>query len=97
VTTSLKKRAQTTISTAYGDELCCLIRLQRMEPLWSRAVATSGNRSQTDTLRKRLKQAKTVAVGCDRLPETFPGKEEVAFLAPQNAKSCEPEGPQDLT
>jgi hypothetical protein len=26
---------------------------------------------------ERLKQAKTVAAGCDRLPETFHGKEEV--------------------
>jgi hypothetical protein len=27
----------------------------------------------------------------------LPVKEGVDFLAPQNAKSCEPEGPQDLT
>jgi hypothetical protein len=38
---------------------------------------------------------------CHRLPLVaevpLSGKEGVDFLAPQNAKSCEPEGPQDLT
>jgi hypothetical protein len=48
-----------------------------MEPLWSPAGATGGKRWQMERLRKRLKQAKTVAVGCDRLPETFHGKEGV--------------------
>jgi hypothetical protein len=48
-----------------------------MEPLWSPAVATGGNRWQMGTAQKRLRQAKTVAVGCDRLPESFHGKEEV--------------------
>jgi len=43
-------------------------RQQGMEPLWSPAVATGG---------KRLRQPKTVAVGCDRLPEAFHGKEGV--------------------
>lgn len=38
-----------------------------MEPLWSPVVATGGNRWQNATPQKRLKQAKTVAVGCDRL------------------------------
>jgi hypothetical protein len=85
-----------------------------MEPLWSPAVATGGNAWQMRTPGKRLKEAKTVAVGCDQLPEVFmvrvPSaplatgcgrplsvKEGVDFLAPQNGKSCEPEGPQDLT
>jgi hypothetical protein len=36
--------------------------------LWSRAVATAGNRWQTGRPRKRLKKLKTVAVGCDPLP-----------------------------
>jgi hypothetical protein len=39
-----------------------------MERLWSRGGATGGNRSQMGKPRKRLEQAKTVAVGCDRLP-----------------------------
>jgi hypothetical protein len=33
------------------------------------------------------------ATGCGR---SLPVKKEVDFLAPQNAKSCEPEGAQDL-
>jgi hypothetical protein len=48
-----------------------------MEPLWSPAGATGGKRWQMERLQKRLKQAKTVAVGCDRLPETFHGKQGV--------------------
>ena len=47
----------------------------RMERLWSRAVATSGNRSQMERPRKRLNQPKTVAVGCDRSPRECHGKE----------------------
>jgi hypothetical protein len=42
-----------------------------MEPLWSPAVATGGNPWQMRTPGKRLKEAKTVAVGCDQLPEVF--------------------------
>jgi hypothetical protein len=34
----------------------------------SQAVATSGDRWQIERRRKRLKRAKTVAMGCDRLP-----------------------------
>ena len=48
-----------------------------MEPLRSPAVATHGNRWQMGRPQERLKQAKTVAVGCDGLPETFHGKEGV--------------------
>jgi hypothetical protein len=40
-----------------------------MEPLWSPAVATGGNRWQMRRPPKRLRQAKTVAVACDQLPE----------------------------
>jgi hypothetical protein len=40
-----------------------------MEPLWSPVVATRGNPSQIAQPQKRLKQAETVAVGCDRLPK----------------------------
>src|SRR6266566_2448803 len=39
-----------------------------MEPLWSPVVATGRNRSQIARAEKPGKQAKTVAVGCDRLP-----------------------------
>ena len=35
-----------------------------MEHLWSRADANGGNRRQSAEARNRLKQAKTVAVGC---------------------------------
>jgi hypothetical protein len=41
-----------------------------MEHLWSRAVATASKRWQMGRPRKWLKQAKTVAVGCYRLPPT---------------------------
>jgi hypothetical protein len=53
-----------------------------MEPLWSPAVATRGNRWQMGRPQERLKQAKTVAVGCDGLPETFHGKEGVDGSSP---------------
>jgi hypothetical protein len=33
--------------------------------------------------RKRLKEAKTVAVGCDQLPEAFHGKEGVSGSSPE--------------
>jgi len=49
----------------------------RMEPLWSQAGATSGNRWQTLRARKPPKQAKTVAMGCHRLPIGAHGKEGV--------------------
>jgi hypothetical protein len=53
-----------------------------MEPLWSPAVATRGNRWQMGRPQERLKQEKTVAVGCDGLPETFHGKEGVDGSSP---------------
>ena len=56
-----------------------------MEPLWSPAVATGGNRWQMRRPRKRLKEPKTLAVGCDRLPESFHGKEGVDGSSPQRA------------
>ena len=40
-------------------------------------VATGGNHSQIPRARKRRKQAKSVAAGCHRLPETFHGKQGV--------------------
>ena len=54
----------------------------RMERLWSPAGATSGNRWQMPTPRKRDKQAKTVAVGCDQLPPNLDGKEGVDGSSP---------------
>jgi hypothetical protein len=42
-----------------------------MEPLWSPVVATGGSQWQIKSARKPLKQAKSVATGCDRLPEKF--------------------------
>src|SRR5919204_1745274 len=46
-----------------------------MEPLWRPVAATRGNRSQIASARNRHNQAKTVVVGCDRLPEAAHGKE----------------------
>ena len=57
-----------------------------MEPLWSPAVANGGNRRQIEESRKRQQQAKTVAVGCDPLPETFHGKQGVCRGPPPVAK-----------
>src|SRR6266540_2979281 len=48
-----------------------------MSSLWSPAGATSGNQSQMVRPEKRLKQAKSVAYSCHRLPETFHGKQGV--------------------
>jgi hypothetical protein len=53
-----------------------------MEPLWSPVVATGGNRWQIGSEQTRLKQARTVAVGCDRLRATFHGKEGVDGSSP---------------
>jgi hypothetical protein len=46
---------------------------------WSRAVASGGNRWQMRQQRKPGNQAKTVAVGCDQLPQKCHGKEGVAL------------------
>src|SRR5207244_11752476 len=56
---------------------CSHSRQQRMEPLWSPVVATGGNEWQIGSALRRRKDAKTVAVGCDQLPETFHGKQGV--------------------
>ena len=65
-------------------------------------MATGG---KWDGRQERLKQAKTVAAGCDRLPETFHGKDAPPPRkgggrltgSARSAKSREPEDPQDLT
>ena len=56
-----------------------------MERLWSPAVATGGNRWQIERPRKRLKQAKTVADGCDQLPGPQNGKEGSTIRVRQRA------------
>jgi hypothetical protein len=56
------------VGVSLSPAACCLHGRQGMEHLWSRAVATGGNRSQMGLPRKRLEQAKTVAMGCDQLP-----------------------------
>jgi hypothetical protein len=53
-----------------------------MEPSWSSAVATHGNRWQMGRPQARLKQAKTVATGCDQLPIGADGKEGVDGSSP---------------
>ena len=71
--------------------VCCLHGRQRMEQFWSRAVATSGNRWQMGTPRKRRNQAKTVAVGCDQLPIGAHGKEGVDGSSPSEGSSKAPQ------
>jgi hypothetical protein len=61
-----------------------------MEPLWSPPVATAGNRSQMGRRRKRLIEAKTVAVGCAQLPESFHGKEGVSGSSPEEGSAKGP-------
>src|ERR671925_2129792 len=53
-----------------------------MEPLWSPAGATTGNRWQNGQHPKRLKQAKAVAAGCDRVRRAAHGKEGVDGSSP---------------
>ena len=57
-----------------------------MEP----GAATDGNRSQTASTRKRLKQGKTVAAGCDRLPQAAHGKEAVDGSSPSEGSLQKP-------
>jgi hypothetical protein len=58
-----------------------------MEPLWSPVVATDGNPRQIGLLPKQLKQAKTVAVNCRRLPSEFHGQEGSTVRVPQMASA----------
>jgi hypothetical protein len=46
-----------------------------MEPLWSPVVANGGKGDGRSWPRNARNQAKTLASGCHRLPETFHGKE----------------------
>jgi len=61
-----------------------------MERLWSLAGATSGNRWQMLRARKPQKQAKTVAMGCDRLPIGAHGKEGVDGSSPSEGFAVQP-------
>jgi hypothetical protein len=58
-----------------------------MERLWSLAVATGGNRWQTGRRRKRLRNTKTVAVGCHQLPAPLHGKEGVSGSSPEEGSA----------
>jgi hypothetical protein len=53
-----------------------------MEHVWSQAVAADGNPWQMARKEKRLKQAKTVATGCDQLPIGAHGTEGVGGSSP---------------
>ena len=64
---------------------------RRMEHLWSPAVATGGNRWQMGRPRERLRQAKTVAAGCDPLPPNLDGKEGVVGSSPTEGSAKAPE------
>ena len=67
------------------------IRQRRMEPLWSPAVATGGNRWQMwNAPETWLRQPKTVAVGRDRLPEALHGKEGVDGSSPSEGSAKAP-------
>jgi hypothetical protein len=58
-----------------------------MEPLWSPAVATGGNRSQIAGRENGLNRPKTVAVGCHRLPPRLHGKEGVDGSSPSEGSA----------
>jgi hypothetical protein len=62
-----------------------------MEPFWSRAVATGGKRWRMERLSKWLRQAETVDMGCDQLPESFHGKEGVDGSSPLEGSAKAPE------
>jgi hypothetical protein len=62
-----------------------------MEPLWSPVVATRGNQRQIDRVTKPQQQAKSVAIGCDRLPREVHGKQGVCRGLPAVAEGPLPE------
>jgi hypothetical protein len=65
--------------------------VRRMEPLWSPVVATGGNQQQIGRPSKPQKQAKSVATGCHRLPETFHGKDGVDGSSPSEGSAKAPQ------
>jgi hypothetical protein len=76
-----EKEVQPWTSTLPDDPVA-LADYKRMEPLWSPVVATGGRQSQIRRPQEPQKHAKTVAVGCHRLPEKFHGKEGVDGSSP---------------
>src|SRR5947209_13371013 len=62
-----------------------------MEPLWSPVVATGGTQWQIRSARNPPKQAESVAVGCERLPAKFHGKQGVCRGLPPVAGGPLPE------
>src|SRR6266700_3944715 len=68
-----------------------------MERLWSRAVATGGNRWQMGGSGPPLKQAETVALGCDRLSRGPDGKEGVDGSSPSEGFQFRVARQEDLT
>jgi hypothetical protein len=77
VVTRFSRRPECSQSV-FSSRICA----ESMERLWSLAGATSGNRWQIGRPRKRRKQAKTVATGCDQLPQNLDGKEGVDGSSP---------------
>src|SRR5207249_10226087 len=75
------------------DETQCALpprRSQSRQRRWSPYGAPwlhGGNRRQIEESRKPQKQAKTVAVGCDPLPEKFHGKEGVDGSSPSEGSA----------
>ena len=69
---------------------CSQRRQLGMEHLWSRAVATGGNRWQMGRPRKRLTEAQNVAVGCHRLRPGPHGKEGVDGSRPSEGSAKTP-------
>jgi hypothetical protein len=72
-----------------------------MEPRGCNQWAISGKSKEGRNGESRRKRLPWVATSCRRssMVRVHPHQERegVTFLAPQEAKSCEPEGPQDLT
>jgi hypothetical protein len=62
-----------------------------MEPLWSPAVATSGNGWQTGWSRNGSDSGKTVAAGCDPLRPKLHGKEGVDGSSPSEGSAKAPQ------
>jgi hypothetical protein len=92
LTTSSTRACSNDDQHCLRDQLRCLHRLQRMEPLWSPVVATGGNRMQIGLARKPPKQAKSVPVDCDQLPQRAHGKEggRSAALRAASSYCCSP-------
>jgi hypothetical protein len=71
-------------SQALEDTPCSQGWQQRMEPLWSPVVATGGNQRQIGFALEPRNQAKSLAMGCDRLPIGAHGKEGVSGSSPED-------------